>query len=86
MIGTEEAPFDVAVAEADVKDLAVGCHVGVVAVRLPHAAERKVGRNLGQVLASDQEANHGHDGDLEDWKEDMVMAGITYVPEGRQRL
>ena len=61
LIGTEEGPLDVAVTEADVEDLAVDGDVGVVAVRLPDAAERQVGRNFGQVLARrDPEADHGY--------------------------
>ncbi len=39
LIGTEEAPLDIAVAEANVEDLAIGRHVRVVPVRFPVAAE-----------------------------------------------
>ena len=37
LIGTEEAPLDIAVAEANVEDLAIGRHVSVVPVRSPVA-------------------------------------------------
>jgi hypothetical protein len=38
LVWAEEAPLDVSVPEADVEHLAVGRHVGVVAVRLAVAA------------------------------------------------
>jgi len=39
LIGTEEAPLDIAVAEANVEDLAIGRHVRVIPVRFSVATE-----------------------------------------------
>ncbi len=48
MVGTEEAPLDVVLPEADVEDLAVGLRVGVVAVGAAAAVEGQVVRHRGQ--------------------------------------
>ena len=50
LIWTEEAPLDIAIAEANVEDLAVGGHVGVVPVCSTLAIEGQIGRNLRKIL------------------------------------
>ena len=53
LIWTEETPLDISIPEANVEDLAVGGHVGVVAVGSTLAIEAQVAGNFGKVLTSD---------------------------------
>ena len=53
LVWTEEGPLDVAVAEADVKDLAVGLWVSIVAVGAAVAREVEVFGDLQEVLGVD---------------------------------
>ena len=59
LIWTEEAPLYITLAEADVEDLAVGRHVGVVPVCSTLAIEAQIARNLGKILTGNGSQQNG---------------------------
>ncbi len=59
MVRAKEAPLDVVLPQTDVKDLAAGLGVGVIAVGSPRAVERQVGGHLRQQLGGRRAQDHG---------------------------
>ena len=76
LIWTEEAPLDISVPCANVKDLAVGGWVGVVAISSADATETQVLGNFCQILGHNHHPNAEQGQSWNETQQDEQMINI----------